>query len=41
MTIDSLPNIVVLGTNGSGKLLASTSGAVYNFISGFVFGGIT
>jgi len=35
LTIDSLPNVVVLGTNASGKLIASTSGAIYNFISGF------
>ncbi len=38
LTIDSIYNAIVLGTNGSGKLTAATSGQVYNFISWFVFG---
>ena len=36
VTINNLPNVVVVGTNASGKLISSTSGAVYNFISGFI-----
>gem|GEM_PF-1539740 len=41
VTMDSLLNFAVLGTNASGKLIASTSGAVYNFISGFALSGPT
>ena len=36
ITITNLSNHVILGTDGSGKLQMTTSGDVYNFISGYV-----
>jgi len=39
VTLNSLPNAVVLGTDGSGKIIYSTSGDVYNFISWFALNG--
>lgn len=39
ITVNNLPIAVVVGTNASGKLIASTSGAVYNFISWFALSG--
>ena len=41
VTVDSLRNAVVVGTDGSGKLIASTSGNIYNFISWFALSGPT
>lgn len=41
ITVNNLPIAVVVGTNASGKLIASTSGAVYNFISWFALSGPT
>jgi len=33
--INNVPNKIVLGTDSNGKIIGSTSGSVYNFISGF------
>jgi len=39
VTVNNLPDAIVVGTNASGKLIYSTSGAVYNYISGFITSG--
>jgi len=36
VTVNNLANTIVIGTNASGKLISSTSGAVYNYISGYI-----
>ena len=41
VTVDSLRNAAIVSTDGSGKLIASTSGNIYNFISWFALSGPT
>lgn len=39
LTVDSLPNVGVLGTNASGTLTDSSASTIYNMISGYALSG--
>ena len=41
LVLSALANVVVLGTDSNGRFIASTSGDVYDFISGFALSGPT